>query len=225
MSYLKQLFFAGEHNNEESDEAIQPGDLFPSTPNSHGNDKETNGFWRPWCTKPSVVSKISHEISNEEAGIPYEAPILGQLVDLSSPIKMNQSRTEKRLQRAKTRLGTFSHNIHSLISSGIRLSRPVQPAEKISVTEKGEIGSNVTNSAAANPSAVNPTSTPLPSTSRSKKIHPAVAIKKKGKKYSFHGSKNLENLQLLKISQRSWHCWKPRLKIYRNTYVFRVRIK
>lgn len=218
MSYLKQLFFAGEHNNEESDEAIQPGDLFPSTPNSHGNDKETNGFWRPWCTKPSVVSKISHEISNEEAGIPYEAPILGQLVDLSSPIKMNQSRTEKRLQRAKTRLGTFSHNIHSLISSGIRLPRPVQPAETIPDIVETKLASNVTN-----PSAVNPS--PLPSTSRSRKIHPAVAIKKKGKKYSFHGSKNLENLQLLKISQRSWHCWKPRLKIYRNTYVFRVRIK
>ena len=172
-----------------------------------------------------MASKIDSEITNEEAGDEDEEEedpdpwlVVGQLIDLTSPTKMNQSRAEKRLQRAKNRLGTFSHNIHSLISSVIRLPRPVQPAETIPDIVETKLASNVTN-----PSAVNPS--PLPSTSRSHKIHPAVAIKKKGKKYSFHGSKNLENLQLLKISQRSWHCWKPRLKIYRNTYVFRVRIK
>ena len=50
------IFFLGKHNNEESDEAIQPGDLFPSVPVSD----ETNSLPTPSANleKKGMISLI-----------------------------------------------------------------------------------------------------------------------------------------------------------------------
>ena len=156
----------------------------------HTIHQKNNGFWRPWCSQPSEASKKIQKIGNNEDLA--NSIRVGELVNLGKE-SSNLGRTEKRLKRAKTRLGIFSHNTHSLLSAGIRFSQPNQPVAPIQdaenehaiPNEQSPVPPNEPRPAPPNEASQAPPNeaspAPITSTTRSRKRHPAVAIKKKGK--------------------------------------------